>query len=215
MNEHYMDTARPLKEQIRIKATQVKLHESELFRLMEMQTDILSQEAEQAPINDPFANRFATMVASVLVMVMLTAFLWQDNDRTQLQNIAFEVAGNHIKQRPMELHAQSMDQVKIFFKELDFSPTNSDHLLSQFALAESNLVGARYCSIKGVTAAQLRYQESENSHSTLYEVGYDSDLYGYIPDISQGESPQTLMVKGVKVTIWLEKGLLMALVEDI
>ena len=215
MNENYMDTTRPLKEQIGIKAEQEKLDESVLLRLMEMQTDILSPETEQAPINEPFANRFAAMVASVLVMVMLTAFLWQDNDRSQLQSIAFEVAGNHIKQRPMELHAQSMDQVKSFFKELDFSPTNSEHLLSQFALAESDLLGVRYCSIKGVTAAQLRYQQSEISHSTLYEVGYDSDLYGYIPDISQGESPQTLMVKGVKVTIWLEKGLLMALAEDI
>ncbi|MGH1430929.1 MAG: hypothetical protein ACRBB4_07420 [Neptuniibacter sp.] len=210
-----MNTTRPLKEQIRLKATQEKLDESEVLRLIEMQTDILSQETGKGSINGPFSHRFAAMLASVLVMVMLTAFLWQDNDRTKLQSIAFEVAGNHIKQRPMELHAQSMDQVKIFFKELDFSPTNSDHLLSQFALAESNLMGARYCSIKGVTAAQLRYQESANTHSTLYEVGYDSDLYGYIPDISQDEAPQTLMVKGVKVTIWLEKGLLMALVEDI
>lgn len=215
MNENYMNTTRPLKEQIGFKAKQEKLDESEVLRLIEMQTDILSQEAEQAPINDPFANRFAAIAASVLVMVMLTAFLWQDNDRSQLQSIAFEVAGNHIKQRPMELHAKSMDQVKSFFKELDFSPINSDHLLSHFALAESDLLGARYCSITGVTAAQLRYQESAISHSTLYEVGYDSDLYGYIPDISQGESPQTLMVKGVKVSIWLEKGLLMALVEDI
>jgi hypothetical protein len=209
MKDNYLSTARPLKEQIGLKTQQEKLDCLEVSRLVEMQEDILLPKKNQSK-----SKLSSSLVASLLVVVMLAAFIWTEGGNHSIQAIAGEVAGNHIKQRPMELYAQSMDQVQNYFKELDFSPANSDQLLEQFSLAESDLVGARYCSIKGITAAQLRYKVSTGHHSTLYEVGYDADIYGQIPDIDLGEVPETLMIKGLKVSIWVEKGLLMALVED-
>lgn len=212
MKQNYLNTPRPLKEQVAVKVETDQLNETELNRLLELQADILQGERSTQP--KQFVSRHRSLVASVIMLVMLTVFFWQGARTNSFEEIVDEVAVNHIKQRPMELHARSMTQIQSFFKELEFSPANSEHLLSHFNLSESDLIGARYCSIQGETAAQLRYQTPKGSHSTLYEVGYDQKLYGDLPMISEGEKPQTVMVKGLKVSVWVEKGLLMALVED-
>ena len=82
----------------------------------------------------------------------------------------------------------------------------------RFTLTETTLQGGRYGSIQGVTAAQLRYSLGEDEVSTLYEVGYDPGTFGPIPDLDQGQRPEQLLVRGLKVTLWVEKGLLMVLV---
>ena len=212
MKQNYLNTPRPLKEQVAVKVETDQLNETELNKLLELQADILQGEQSTQP--KQLVSRHRSLVASVIMLVMLTVFFWQGARTNTFEGIVDEVAVNHIKQRPMELHARSMTQIQSFFKELEFSPANSEHLLSHFNLAESDLIGARYCSIQGETAAQLRYQTLKGSHSTLYEVGYDQKLYGDLPMISEGEKPQTVMVKGLKVSVWVEKGLLMALVED-
>ncbi|MGB0206341.1 MAG: hypothetical protein ACPF9K_15045 [Neptuniibacter sp.] len=212
MKQNYLNTPRPLKEQVAVKVETDQLNETELNKLLELQADILQGEQSVQP--EQLVSRHRSLVASVIMLVMLTVFFWQGAGTNSFEEIVDEVAVNHIKQRPMELHARSMTQIQSFFKELEFSPANSEHLLSHFNLAESDLIGARYCSIQGETAAQLRYQTSKGNHSTLYEVGYDQKLYGDLPMISEGERPQTVMVKGLKVSVWVEKGLLMALVED-
>lgn len=212
MKDNYLNTPKPLKEQVVGKIRNEQLNGTELNTLLEMQADIL-QRGNSCKPKLP-VNRVGSLAACAIMLVMLGAFYWQGGNSQKFEKIVDEVAVNHIKQRPMELHARSMTQIQSFFKELEFSPANSEHLLSHFNLAESDLIGARYCSIKGETAAQLRYQTTIGSHSTLYEVGYDQTLYGDLPIIDKGEKPQTIMVKGLKVSVWVEKGLLMALVED-
>jgi len=68
----------------------------------------------------------------------------------------------------------------------------------RFTLTETTLQGGRYCSIQGVTAAQLRYSLGEDEVSTLYEVGYDPGTFGPIPDLDQGQRPEQLLVRGLK-----------------
>ena len=85
-----------------------------------------------------------------------------------------------------------MDEARSFFSELDFRPVNSSLISDQFALQESSMLGGRYCSIKGIAAAQLRYQNASQGVSTLYEVAYDRAVFGDVPNIDGGENVRSL-----------------------
>jgi hypothetical protein len=50
--------------------------------------------------------------------------------------------------------------------------------------------------------------------STLYEVAYDSATFGTLPNMENNEQPLELLIKGLKVAMWVEKGLLMVLVSN-
>jgi len=101
---------------------------------------------------------------------------------------------------------------------LDFLPIQSSLLPAQLSGLNSILLGGRYCSIKGETAAQLRYQSSANANltqsaSTLFQVPFELDMHGEIPNIAEGK-PELLQVKGLDVSLWVERGLLMVLVQE-
>ncbi len=119
-------------------------------------------------------------------------------------NIADEVAKNHIKAKPLEVQAQNLAQLRGYFTELDFTIVSSSRLSPN-----SLMLGGRYCSIQGLTAAQIRFIDQEQA-VTLYEVQYDKALYGELPVIEADQQPIEHIVRGVAVAIWVEKGLLMA-----
>lgn len=145
----------------------------------------------------------------VLVFMLSINFL---PGRADLSNkIADEVAMNHIKMKPLELKTSSMAPLRDYFTELDFSVVGSRLLSKQ----NNIMLGGRYCSIQGVAAAQIRYETVTGQKVTLYEVGYDVQRYGDIPRIDQGELPLSIDVKGINVSLWVEKGLLMAEVKNI
>jgi hypothetical protein len=75
------------------------------------------------------------------------------------------------------------------------------------------LIGGRYCSLQGITAAQLRMKQGENLQ-TLYETEYVPDVFGDLPILEKGEEPQVVYAKGIKVKVWVEKGLLFALTDS-
>lgn len=123
--------------------------------------------------------------------------------------IAEEVAKNHIKMKPLEVKSSALVDLQRYFDLLDFSPIRSG-----IAFTDKLLLGGRYCSIQGVTAAQLRYQTDE-SKSTLYEVVYDGAVFGKLPNIDHGEVPIEHYSRGVAVKIWVEKGLLLVLAQNV
>ncbi|PKG74625.1 hypothetical protein CXF86_11350 [Shewanella sp. GutCb] len=120
--------------------------------------------------------------------------------------IADEVARNHVKMKPLEVQTQNLNQLREYFTQLDFTLVNSS-LLDNSA---SKMLGGRYCSIQGLTAAQIRFKQDNGAPVTLYEVQYDPSLYGELPVLEQGQQPIEQVVRGVEVSIWIEKGLLMA-----
>lgn len=134
--------------------------------------------------------------------VVMTSMSWK---------IADEVARNHVKMKPLEVQTQQLSQLRDYFTQLDFTPVNS-RLLSQ---SHSKMLGGRYCSIQGLTAAQIRFSQEGKQPITLYEVQYDPSLYGVQPILERGERPTELVVRGVAVSIWVEKGLLMATARSI
>lgn len=81
------------------------------------------------------------------------------------------------------------------------------------ALNNLQLIGVRYCSLQGITAAQLRMKQGENLH-TLYETEYVPEVFGDIPSLEKDEVPLVVYAKGIKVKVWFGKGLLFALTDS-
>ena len=157
-----------------------------------------------------FYQRLApfSVAASLFVMAVSLLFLVQTEGDVR-QKIASEVAQNHINMRPLEVSSNQFDDLKEYFTELNFVLVDSDRLNL------SLLKGARYCSIQGKIAAQIRFKGlSSEEGVTHYQVEYDPDLYGPMPDVSQGKTPITLSQKGLSVSMWVERGLLMVDVKE-
>lgn len=149
-----------------------------------------------------------SVVASVFVMMVSLFVLFQTGGDIR-ENIANEVAQNHLKMRPLEVSSNQFSDLKKYFTELNFVLVNSDRL--DLTL----LKGARYCSIKGKIAAQIRLKDLQtHQRLTHYQVAYDAKLYGPMPDVGKGEIPITLSQKGLLVSMWVERGLLMVNVKE-
>jgi hypothetical protein len=150
----------------------------------------------------------AGAVAVFLFVFFLTPYL--QNQSGIQEKIAMEVAANHIKLKPLEIETSSIEAIRNYFKKLDFVPVNSQ-VVSQLGL---ELIGGRYCSLQGNIAAQLRVRKpGTNTIQTLYQTEYRKDVFENMPTLEEGGKPVDIHVKGVKVTIWVEKGLLFALTD--
>ncbi|MCL1050337.1 hypothetical protein L2755_11960 [Shewanella abyssi] len=189
---------------------------------------IRSDAAPQPTISDPantvnapsgISMALYAAAASVLLLVagyQLSSHIelqrWFSGDSNTLAahnmswKIANEVALNHVKMKPLEVQTQQLSELRAYFTQLDFTPVNSSFLNN----SASKMLGGRYCSIQGLTAAQIRFSDNDKQLVTLYEVQYDPSLYGVLPILERGEQPTELVVRGVAVSIWVEKGLLMA-----
>ncbi len=203
-------TPLPLKDAIREEVTSEQLAPDQLHELLTMQQEVLAE----PEVPEPAKRKPAWLVGAVACLVVIAFFGWQYSNQQTMRAIALEVAENHLKLKPMDVETQSMGEIRQYFIQLDFAPTRSSLLETQYALSDQRMIGGRYCSVKGVTAAQLRYRGTDNELRTFYEVGYDAAIFGRVPDIGKGQTPTEVMVNGMKVTIWVEKGLLMALVKD-
>jgi len=154
----------------------------------------------------PFA--IAGAAAAFLLVFFLTPLIVEQGDVRE--RIAMEVASNHIKLKPLEVETSSIEGIRDYFDKLDFIPVSSN-LVRQSGL---ELIGGRYCSLQGITAAQLRVKKPGASEvQTLYQTEYRRDVFNNMPVMEEGEDPVEIFVKGIKVKIWVEKGLLFALTE--
>lgn len=156
-------------------------------------------------------KRLGISVAAAALMVMAVHLSYFSAYRNLPLEIAKEVAKNHIKMKPLEVNSDQISDLRRYFTQLDFLVASS----TIYPPDLKRLLGGRYCSIQGETAAQLRFRGGENNNSTLYEVPYDEEIFGFIPHVSQGEKPQKMLVKGLSISLWVEKGLLMVSVESI
>jgi hypothetical protein len=163
----------------------------------------------------PRPTRRFTRLQGLAVFLFLIGFgllshsQWQRYQREQLiAAVADEVVVNHLKQRPMEFQANALGDLDQAFTELDFTLVNS----IQFPQLSSQLLGGRYCSIQGHTAAQLRLDLAGTS-GTLYQVPFDSHTFARLGDINVDRQPLLRFARGLQVTLWEEKGVLLALVQ--
>ena len=166
----------------------------------------LSNNAEEN--RKPTRLKYLAM-AGIFVVVIVVGLLWN----TKLTNfssdfseaIAEEVARNHLKLKPLEVAGSSLVDVRTYFSELDLT------LIKSNVIADRNLelLGGRYCSILGVSAAQLRMQDAATGHvHTVYQAPYKKELFKELPNIQEGQKPIRHYINGVAVDVWVEKGIL-------
>lgn len=149
----------------------------------------------------------AGIAAIILVAVFsLKSFLYSDRDMVQL--IASEVVANHLNLKPLEVNTATIDGIQKYFTRLTFKPIST----IQVPDLSAKLLGGRYCSLQGISAAQLRLQSKNGTVlNTLYETEYRQDIFGKLPDINKGEQPVTAWAKGIEVRIWVENDVLFAM----
>ena len=182
------------------------LDETSLERFESMLAKAKIDEPLSVRRRSAFSAAFVAAFAFLCIGFGLFSYLPSGNVE---MDIAREVAMNHIKMKPLEVEASGLAPIRDYFTQLDFSIVESRRFVNQ------NILGGRYCSIKGVTAAQLRYQTADTGLVTLYEVGYDKEIFADIPNLDQGESPKRIVLDGLSIELWLEKGLLMASVTQL
>ncbi|NOQ90561.1 MAG: hypothetical protein GQ549_06420 [Gammaproteobacteria bacterium] len=196
---------KPLKQSVRDHLKSYSLNEKQLQKLEALSEQAIPEAKHQFSIL-PFAVVGA--VAVFLLAFLLTPLIMDQNDISQ--SIAMEVASNHIKLKPLEIETSSIDGIRGYFKKLDFMPINSKLVNA----LELELIGGRYCSLQGITAAQLRLKKpGSNTIQTLYQTEYRKDVFENMPQLDDGDKPVDIYVKGIKVKIWVEKDLLFALTE--
>lgn len=169
----------------------------------------------QVRLGPPQRQRFAWAIAT-LSTVVLPLLLWQllsplapDPDMARL--IAEEVATNHLHLKPLEVETDNIAGIRSYFNQLDFLPADSTLAM----LDDLELLGARYCSIQGLAAAQLRLRQWQGGPvQTLYQAPYETDRFGPLPQLDQGELPLKLRARGLEVIIWVEKDILFSLIRE-
>lgn len=201
----------PLKTALKKKIEQPSLSAEQLAQLQAIQ-----QGQPEKP--KPRPKRLASIIALAACLVLAVYFanhpkLTTNTGHNHAYEIAQEAAKNHLKLKPLEVHANTIVEIGGYFTELDFQPVSSALLKTLNADSTRGLIGGRYCSLKGISAAQLRYQDPSGLISTFYEVPYDQAIYGPIPSAELGERPLVVYAKGIKNKLWVEKGLLMVLSE--
>lgn len=103
-----------------------------------------------------------------------------------------------------------MARLSQYFKGLSFKPIKT----SQLDYKKIELAGGRYCSLNGVTAAQIRLKRFGNPNiQTLYETEYRADYYQSLPNVDKGEKPLQLNINGLEISTWVENGLVFAITD--
>jgi hypothetical protein len=183
----------------------------------QLQTLISRQkQADMDPGLNKKTNQFllpGAIATSILLLgIVLTWFGNPPMDKTQTiaSAIANEVVSNHLHRKPMEVQASTVEEIRSYFTQLPIQLINSRALKPEFG----QLKGGRYCSIQGVTAAQLRLKTAKGKTNTYYQAEYQPDVHGPLPDIDRNETPLLVYAKGIGVYLWREKGLIFALTDE-
>lgn len=192
-------------------ALQYHLQQKSLSGKQVKQLQQLQQLQNQA-VKNKTGNKITWLMAMSIAATLILSVLMLYSVVPQSKNnmpflIAEEVASNHLKLKPLEIKATRLQDINQYFSMLDFTPISSDRL-PEFS---KKLLGGRYCSLQGITAAQFRLRDTETGKiQTLYETIYNPKTFNDLPNLDAGTPPITVYAKGVQVEIWVEKGLLFA-----
>lgn len=191
--------SRPLRTQVLDHLAHVELDGRQLQRLLDLQQVRPARKVHRLP---------AVAAACLIGIAVLLTVQLPDSDHSRA--IAEEVVLNHMKQRPIEVRGTRLDELQPFFGELDFRLADSSLPL----LEGLEVAGGRYCSVRGVNAAQIRLGGSPTGGRTLYQAAYVASVHGDLPVVESGGEARQMRIRGLHVWLWVEKGVLFALVGD-
>lgn len=175
------------------------------YREQSLDENKLGQLAAQAALADrggaALRRRwsYGALAATVILGLALSMFSWDFRRESDwVLRASHEVALNHQKQLETEFSATDFATLRTQMGKLDFVLTAPARLSS----ADLHVVGARYCSIQGHLAAQVKLADGKGRRYTLYQTQgtYANDL---------GEMRTT--VNSVDILLWNEAGSLFAL----
>ncbi len=132
----------------------------------------------------------AVAVVAVGLGILMPAYQSSDLGRA----IADEIALNHQKQFAADFEATSYGELRRVMDKLDFALAEPTRIAGDGA----RLVGARYCSIQGQLAAQLRLEAADGERLTLYQTARTQEL------AKLGETQ--LEAGGLVIDLWQEGG---------
>jgi len=115
--------------------------------------------------------------------------------------VAYEIAVHHLKDEPVEFAGEELASISRQMAALSFellAPSRVD--------ARSRPIGARYCSLGGQRAAQIKLRDPSGRILTLYETAAGERFRG----LPSGE----IDVPGVRVRLWQQDGLLLGLADS-
>jgi hypothetical protein len=186
-----------LRDGVRAIAERDALKPDELARLKEL--------ARGQPAN-PSRRRWLAAAASLGAVGVAGYFGLSTGTRsTNLQRMAEEVAGNHLRASPLDVTTSDLSRARESFASLGF------HLLDAAEVegVPGRLLGGRFCSLASVPAALLRYQDGERIY-TVYQARYDKDRHSGAADMDRGEPGAVRHVGGVEVCLCHTQGVLLA-----
>tara|TARA_B100000959_G_C14988095_1_gene626505 strand:+ start:500 stop:1078 length:579 start_codon:yes stop_codon:yes gene_type:complete len=172
----------------------------EQFSLSKSQLNSLESRVKDSKkgINYTRGQKLATLAASIVGVLFLGLFVYQNNTLSLKQELIEEIAYNHKKNLNPEIVSSSFKQVRQYFSKLDFLPVHSKALPA----AEWELIGGRYCSLKNKLAAQLRLRDKKSGDVlTWYQLSNKNDL------IHVSET-YDVFKDGMRVKIWEENGII-------
>jgi hypothetical protein len=176
------------------------LSTAQLLQMQNIQRNLLSHYNRRRRTHTHLA------IAAGAVALLLGAIILFNTagQRTYIAELIGEIAYNHNKNLKMEIKSDSLKDIASYLSRLDFS------LIYPLRLPQDNweMIGGRYCQLKGQFAAQIKIRNKSNQKIyTLYQIEKPHDIKNIV-DLSEH------FAKGVKVNLWGERGLIIALAGD-
>lgn len=165
---------------------------------------IIQEERSVAPARGRWSRRPWLAMAASLSLVALASVLFVQLRDTAEQRIRLEIARqaarDHNLRLNVEVAATSYAEIRNRMTNLDFSPVEPE----SFPPMRMRLIGARYASLQGQPAVQMKLADPGGEICTLIEAR-PVDKLAAVNDRSSHQ------VDGLLVDIWREKGLVMVL----
>lgn len=191
-----MKPEKNLEEQIRTHYESQRLSSSVLEEIR-----ILRKGSEQERRTVRFPVRWLAIAAIIAVAIAGSALvLLPRSDRGAAEELAMIAARDHNRRLAVEVHASDYDELRAKMARLDFNP-----VMPQRAEGMSlRVVGARYSSVGGSPAVEIKLIEPSGGICTLIQVRPDDRL-------ARIGSSKQFVIDGLRIDVWKEKGLVMAL----
>jgi len=166
---------------------------------------LMSMEKQQKPDIVKSSNIWIAACFSLLILPLIYLSYSVTHSPGNFMNriVAQEIALNHNKQLPIEFNAQTIAQLDNQMAQLDFALHDSKHS----SLDNLTIIGARYCSIQGNLAAQIRLQDNSGNAYTLFQTPLTQSL--------NNQSELTSDVNNVFINRWQEDGVFFGLAKFI
>lgn len=135
---------------------------------------------------------------SFACLFLISLILFKFNSLDLNQSLANEVVYNHNKNLESEILSDKVDMIQEKLAKLDFKLSK----LESLGLSAYKLVGARYCSIQGKLAAQLKLKHKDTGkRATLYQA--------YHPKLEIGDTEY--QIEKASVRSWKQDGMVFSI----